>query len=103
MNDDQNEWKYFSYDLYPGIQEITFLYQKFNNEENKEMKLEIKQLRVTGLDYTDMKCEKCMQGTSVEGSDRCSLCAADTYLNPNTGECVKCPDGTHSPAGSIGT
>lgn len=67
------------------------------------MKLEIKQLRVTGLDYTDMKCEKCMQGTSVEGSDRCSLCAADTYLNPNTGECVKCPEGTYSSAGSIGT
>lgn len=26
VNDDPNEWKYFSYDIYPGMKEITLLY-----------------------------------------------------------------------------
>lgn len=26
LNDDPNEWKYFSYDVYPGMKEMTFLY-----------------------------------------------------------------------------
>lgn len=32
LNDDPNEWKYFSYDVYPGMKEITFLYQKYNSD-----------------------------------------------------------------------
>jgi hypothetical protein len=42
LHDDPNEWKFFSYKFYPGMKEITFLYQKFNSEANKNMKLEIK-------------------------------------------------------------
>jgi hypothetical protein len=26
LADDPNEWKYFSYDIYPGMKELTFLY-----------------------------------------------------------------------------
>lgn len=84
VNDDPDEWKYFTIDVYPGMKEITFLYQKFNSEENKNLKLEIKQLWVTGTDYADTKCQKCSAGYSQPGSDRCSLCVKDYYLNPNT-------------------
>lgn len=26
INEDPNEWKYFSYDIYPGMNEISFVY-----------------------------------------------------------------------------
>lgn len=42
LNDDPDEWKYFSFDVYPGMTELSFVYQKFNSEENKNLKLEIK-------------------------------------------------------------
>lgn len=48
VKDDPNEWKYFSIDVYPGMKEVSFIYQKFNSKENKDMKMKIKQLRVTG-------------------------------------------------------
>ena len=37
LNDDPNEWKYFSYDVYPGMKELSFIYQKYNSEANKDM------------------------------------------------------------------
>lgn len=46
------------------MKELTFLYQKFNSEENKNMKLEIKQLRITGTGYADLECSKCKSGYS---------------------------------------
>jgi hypothetical protein len=60
-------------------------------------------MKVTGTDYADFECQKCDQGFSQEGSDRCSLCGKDFYLNPSSGECMACPEGTHSLEGIIGT
>ena len=88
------------------------------------MKLEIKvfllnciillqSLRITGTEFSDLDCTPCKFGYSQEGSDRCSLCPQDFYLNPLTvktisiysiyfqSDCVSCPDGTHSEEGSI--
>lgn len=31
------------------------------------------------------------------------MCPRDSFLNPGTGECVNCPDGTHSQEGSVST
>lgn len=42
VSDNSDEWKYFKYDVFPGMKELTFLYQKYNSEENKDMRLEIK-------------------------------------------------------------
>lgn len=42
LNDNPDEWKYFKYDVYPGMKEITFLYQKFSSEANSKMTFEIK-------------------------------------------------------------
>lgn len=42
LTDDPNEWKYFSYDIFPGMKDISFIYQKYNTEANQHMKLEIK-------------------------------------------------------------
>lgn len=64
------------------MKELSFLYQKFNSEENKNLKLEIKQLRITGTEYSDFSCTPCSAGYSLAGSDRCSLCEKDFYLNP---------------------
>jgi len=32
MADDPNEWKYFSYEIFPGMKELIFIYQKFSSE-----------------------------------------------------------------------
>ena len=37
--DDPLEWKHFSIDVYPGMKEISFVYQKFNSEFNYNMQL----------------------------------------------------------------
>lgn len=59
INDDPSEWKYQSFDVFPGLHDLMFVYQKFNSEANAHMKLEIKQLRVTGIDYADLECTPC--------------------------------------------
>lgn len=56
LNEDQNEWKYFSYDVFPGLREASFIYQKYSTDANEHMKLQIKELRVTGLNYADLEC-----------------------------------------------
>ncbi|CDW77764.1 UNKNOWN [Stylonychia lemnae] len=101
LNDDPSEWKSFSYEVYPGMKELTFMYQKYNSDQNKDMRLELKSLRITGTEYSDLECRQCSFGYSLEGSDRCSLCPSDYYLNPLNSECMQCPDGTHSQEGSI--
>ena len=62
LNDNPNEWKYFSYDVFPGMKEFSFIYEKYNTDANAHMKLEIKELKVTGLDYADMSCMPCKVG-----------------------------------------
>lgn len=52
INDDPNEWKYFSIDVHPGMRDINFIYQKFNNEVNSHMKMEIKV-----SDLIEMHCD----------------------------------------------
>lgn len=42
LMDDPTEWKSFSYDIFPGMKEISFVYQKFNSDFNQYMHLEIK-------------------------------------------------------------
>ena len=42
VNDNPNEWKHFSYEVLPGMRDLNFIYQKYNTENNKNMKLEIK-------------------------------------------------------------
>lgn len=32
VNDDPLEWKEFSYDVFPGMAEISFIYQKYNTD-----------------------------------------------------------------------
>ena len=39
---------------------------------------------MVGTQYAALECDKCYQGFSEEGSDRCSPCDEDYYLNPNT-------------------
>ena len=63
------------------MHEINFLYQKYNSPHNKDMILEIKELTISGLDYTDYQCKNCTRGFSTEGSDRCSVCPRDHFLN----------------------
>jgi hypothetical protein len=101
LNDDPTEWKYFSFDVFPGLREVSFIYQKYNTEANKQMQLQIRELRVTGLDYADYECTPCTKGFSGVGSDRCSACPSNQYLQPDTGECQSCPNGTYAPEGSI--
>lgn len=103
LTDDPEEWKYFSYEVFPGMKDVSFIYQKYNSEANQHLNLEIKELRIVGTDYADEECLPCLKGFSQEGSDRCSLCPKDHFLNPGTGECTACPAGTHSPEGAIST
>ena len=42
LNDNPDEWKYFKYEVYPGMKEITLIYQKFSSEANSKMTFEIK-------------------------------------------------------------
>jgi hypothetical protein len=44
--DDPLEWKNFGIDVYPGMKEISFVYQKYNSDANYNMNLE---LRVTSI------------------------------------------------------
>jgi hypothetical protein len=37
--DDPMEWKHFSFDIYPGMKEISFIYQKYNSDLNAYMSL----------------------------------------------------------------
>ena len=49
LNDNPDDWKFFSFDIQPGMKEITWVYQKYNSEENKDMKMEIKVIIHTEL------------------------------------------------------
>ncbi len=40
--DNPLEWKHFKFEVYPGLKEISFVYQKFNSEQNADMHLNIK-------------------------------------------------------------
>ena len=42
LNDDPDQWKYFQINIQPGMREISFIYQKYNSLENKNMQLELK-------------------------------------------------------------
>lgn len=42
LMDDPMEWKHFATDIYPGMKEISFVYQKYNSDMNLDMKLQIK-------------------------------------------------------------
>ena len=44
LMDDPLEWKHFAMDIYPGMKEISFVYQKFNSEKNYNMNLQLKVL-----------------------------------------------------------
>lgn len=54
-----------------------------------------------GTEHADTFCHKCTSGFSLAGSDRCSLCTENHYLDTSTG-CQPCPTGTYSSKGSIG-
>lgn len=62
--DDPNEWKYFAYDVFPGMKDISFIYQKYNTEENRYMGFEMKELKVIGTEYSDLECTPCTKGFS---------------------------------------
>ena len=42
LMDNPLEWKHFSYEVFPGLKEISFVYQKFNSDDNFDMHLQIK-------------------------------------------------------------
>ncbi len=42
LMDDPDEWKSFSFDIFPGMKEISFVYQKFNSDFNQFMMLQLK-------------------------------------------------------------
>jgi hypothetical protein len=42
LMDNPLEWKHFKFEVYPGLKEISFVYQKFNSEQNADMHLDIK-------------------------------------------------------------
>lgn len=42
LMDDPMEWKHFSIDVFPGMKEISFVYQKYNSDMNSMMQLELK-------------------------------------------------------------
>jgi hypothetical protein len=50
--DDPYEWKHFSFDIYPGMKEVSFIYQKFNTDMNQLMHLEIKVITIFKSDRT---------------------------------------------------
>ena len=46
LMDDPMQWKHFAIDVYPGMKEISFVYQKYNSEMNLDMKLQLKVFRL---------------------------------------------------------
>lgn len=68
------------------------------------MNAEIEFIKVYGSEYAALECLPCRVGFAPSGSETCSSCEANQYLDV-TGdvlECKHCPQYTFSFAGSIG-
>lgn len=50
--------------MFPGMTEMSFIFQKYNTDSNSDLKFEIKELRVTGIEYADNECLPCTKGFS---------------------------------------
>ena len=105
INDDEisslnNEYKEIKINLKPGF--YTFLWQyskKINNKNDEKLKISIKNIEITGLETAELKCKKCKNGFSNEGSDHCQNCNKAQYFDEESLTCKNCENGYYSKNG----
>ena len=86
-NENNNKWELINHNFEEGSHQILILYS-FNKLNNKEMKLYIKNIQISGLE--DLKCHKCINSISNEGSFKCYSCSRNSYYNLTNNKCEEC-------------
>lgn len=102
----QSGWVFYKYKITdaPKMYNFAWIYTKYSEHGlTEQMSAEIEYLKVTGLEYSAKQCLSCLSGMSQAGSDRCSLCEANEYLDKSINKCMKCDDGFYSLPGSVGS
>ena len=97
-------WNTVQIDLKPGTYEIEVIFNAFITD--KENEVQIREIEIRGTSFASDKCEACLKGSSLSGSDSCVLCETGSYLytqeTMSSKSCKPCPLGTSSLEGSIG-
>ncbi|CAG9331442.1 unnamed protein product [Blepharisma stoltei] len=96
----ENSWVVKNFTIPAGSHEIAFAYQAFFQHLTDDFHAEISFIELTGLEYASTSCEKCLKGSSSEGSSACNICDFNTYWNGAS--CEDCPPDKYSLKGSVG-
>lgn len=98
-----NEWKEVSFNLEKGRYSFLWQYLKtVSNTKTQEMKMEISDIEITGVETASIQCTECAAGISPKGSDYCRFCVEGEFFDNATQKCEKCPKGTTSDYNSVG-
>jgi hypothetical protein len=101
-----SDWKVFRYDFpKEGIYDLVWIYTKYHDHgDAQSLGCDIEFIKIYGEEYSALECIPCKVGTSPPGSETCSSCPKDYYLNTegDSNKCEKCPGNSYSASGSIG-
>lgn len=102
-NVNSNDWVEANFPLSPGKHSFLWQYFKYvSTDASDKLKMTISDILITHLDTASLSCERCIGGTSQEGSEYCTPCIEKEYFDTEKSQCLKCPPDTSSAHHSIG-
>ena len=89
-----DKYKEIKIKLNPGYYTFLWHYSKtVSNKLNEQLKIEFKNIEITGIETAALKCIPCKNGISNEGSDHCEICKDGKYFDDKHDVCLNCPIG----------
>ena len=85
--ENNNNWQVIKKDFEEGNHQILISYS-FKKVKDKNLKLYISNFEIYGLE--DLKCHKCTNSVSPEGSDKCYFCSQNFFYNLTSHKCEEC-------------
>jgi hypothetical protein len=82
-----NNWQVIKKDFEKGNHEILISYF-FKKVKDKNLRLYISDFEIFGLE--NLKCNKCINSVSPEGSDKCYFCSQNFFYNLTSHKCEEC-------------
>eukprot|EP00347_Sterkiella_histriomuscorum_P005033 403358157 len=99
-------WKTYRYNVTePGHYVFAWVYNKQHILGlTEQMNIELEYIKIVGTKFSAHECLPCIRGQSSEGSDKCTTCEANQYLDTeqDINICLDCAANKFSYPGSIG-
>ena len=83
----QDKWTNYRLELDKGHHNFIIDFRRQNNFssiQSNNSRAYIEYINVEGINFSQTRCKKCIEGTSEEGSDRCLFCNENFYYNEET-------------------